>query len=280
MFQVPEKYYKNDTVHRSLNADNTNGLLTCGFLNKRKEDKYDVNITFKHYGVLLVLDGTGSHIDNEGNEYKLYPGCLVQRVPNKPHSTYVHGDDKWLEFFICFGKELFEALANIGILSSNDVLYPGVNRSIFRTLIEFLSLMKSSEDRDLPFLLCKAQKILFLLYYMHIDNSTKNGDKEIIRKACFLLSENPATDVSVQEICRELGIGYEKFRKIFKDHTGISPGSYVIHKRINKAKSMLIEEGKTVKEISLSLGYTNPFVFSKQFRRITGMSPTEFKEKR
>jgi AraC family transcriptional regulator, arabinose operon regulatory protein len=276
MFKVPKEYFKNDTVHRSISTDPKNGILSCGFLNKSTTS--DINVVFEYYGALLVLSGEGMHVDSDGCESRLYPGCFVQRIPQKLHSTYVHPDGNWLEFFICFGKDIFLALSNINVLNNKqDVLYPGVNPVIFREFTDFMNELKNAPEENLPLLLIKAQKIILDIYQMHHKGETNDENREVIRQACLLLGQNPPVQSSVHDICRELGIGYESFRKLFKNQVGISPCNYMISSRINRAKSLLIESNKSIKEIAADLGFSDSFSFSKQFKMYVGKSPRSFR---
>ena len=278
MLQIPPSFFKNQTIYRSLSNDTHNGLLACGFLNKKSINNSDINIEFEHYGALVILSGEGKHVDSDGNEYKLYPGCFVQRIPGKLHSTYVKPDGKWLEFFICFGKQLYQALANINVLDGKqDVMYPGINTALFNTFKSFMHSLQNAQEDELPMLLAESQKIIFTIYSMHKQNSTNDTDRISIRQACQLLYQSPSVHISAIKVSQELGIGYEKFRKLFKVHMGISPGSFVMQKRINAAKSLLIENNFCIKEIALELGFSDTFTFSKQFKKVVGLSPSEFR---
>ena len=201
MIEIPKEYFKNETIHRSINSDINNGILSCGFLNKKTANSSDTNINFQYYGALLLLSGEGVHIDNEGNEFKLYPGCFIQRIPGKFHSTFVKSDGKWLEFYICFGRELFEALANINVLDSKqEVLYPGVNMAILDTFSTFMSSMKNTNDEELPLLLAEAQKIILTIYQMHKRSTIKDENRELIDDACELINQAHLYNMSAQKI--------------------------------------------------------------------------------
>ena len=66
------------------------------------------------------------------------------------------------------------------------------------------------------------------------------------------------------------------FSKVFKNKTGVSPKHYQLSSRLSHAKELLFE-GYSVKETAFYLGYTDPFIFSKQFKAIYGISPNECK---
>ena len=59
---------------------------------------------------------------------------------------------------------------------------------------------------------------------------------------------------------------------------GISPHNYVIQKRMDIAKTYLIDKNKSIKEIAVDLGFADTYAFSKQFRKCVGLSPSEFRK--
>lgn len=275
---IPAEYFKNSTVHRSMGSDEARGIISCGFLHKKQQSNSDRNLLFEYYGSLLLLSGEGTHVDCDGRTYALTPGCFIQRLPGKLHSTYVKPDGKWLEFFICFGRGVFDSLAEINVLNrQQDVLYPGINAALLNEFVGFMAALKAAPEEELPLMLAEAQRIIFTIYRMHWRNSIKHENMELIKQACRLLGD-PLNRISAQETAEQLGVGYEKFRKLFAAQMGASPGEYAIQSRINAAKSMLIESGQSVKDIALKLGFTDAFTFSRQFSKSVGMPPSQYKK--
>lgn len=276
--QIPQEYFKTETVHRRIGNDESLGILTCGFIHKQRHNSTDRNILFEHYGALLLLSGEGTHVDSAGKEYALSPGCFIQRIPGKLHSAFVKPDGKWLEFFICFGRGVFESLAAINaVTAAQDVLYPGVNTAIFNDFLRFMAALRAAPEQDLPLMLVEAQRIILTIYRMHWRNSMGQGDMELIGQACRLLGD-PERRIPAQQVAAELGVGYEKFRKLFAQKMGMPPYEYAIQCRINAAKSMLLERGESVKQTALALGFADTFTFSRQFAKIVGMPPSQYKK--
>ena len=84
--------------------------------------------------------------------------------------------------------------------------------------------------------------------------------------------------MSLPEIADELGMTYHTFRKEFTDIFLISPSQYRIQAKISRAKQLL-SMGLRPKEILEKLGYQDVYTFSHQFKKITGISPKEYKKK-
>jgi AraC-like DNA-binding protein len=76
--------------------------------------------------------------------------------------------------------------------------------------------------------------------------------------------------------------GYNKiyFSRIFRRQAGISPFEYVQDKRISRAKQLLkIRWDMKVKEIAAECGYDDSKYFMTAFKRITGMTPVEYRNR-
>jgi AraC family transcriptional regulator len=64
---------------------------------------------------------------------------------------------------------------------------------------------------------------------------------------------------------------------VFKQTTGMTPLQFVIRERISRAQQFIRETSRSVIEIGLEVGYTSPSHFAQVFRRVVGVTPTEFR---
>jgi AraC family transcriptional regulator len=65
---------------------------------------------------------------------------------------------------------------------------------------------------------------------------------------------------------------------VFKENTGMSPLQFVVRERITRAQQLIRETSRSLIEVALEVGYTSPSHFTKVFRRVTGVTPTEFRD--
>jgi len=71
------------------------------------------------------------------------------------------------------------------------------------------------------------------------------------------------------------GLNPKYFRSLFRKYTGVTPGSYLMQLRMRAARYLQHESNLRVKEVAASVGYADPFYFSRLYRRYWGHAPTD-----
>lgn len=66
--------------------------------------------------------------------------------------------------------------------------------------------------------------------------------------------------------------------RAFKKYTGYSPGNYLIRLRIKKAETLLQREDQRISEVGSSVGFRDSNYFSRQFHRINGLTPRQYRK--
>ncbi len=79
-------------------------------------------------------------------------------------------------------------------------------------------------------------------------------------------------------LASELGMEYSNLSKLFSEIVGNTIEHYAIEQRIERVKELLIYNELTLSQISYDLNYSSPQHLSRQFKQITGMTPTLFKK--
>jgi transcriptional regulator GlxA family with amidase domain len=73
------------------------------------------------------------------------------------------------------------------------------------------------------------------------------------------------------------GMSEAHFFRRFRQATGSSPIDFLRRERINHARRRLLQSNDLVKEIAEQVGYNDPFFFSRDFKRYTGLAPREYR---
>ncbi|MDA3845753.1 MAG: AraC family transcriptional regulator [Vallitaleaceae bacterium] len=149
---------------------------------------------------------------------------------------------------------------------------------MIESFFQFHDELASVDNLALSLTLPKIIQYLVKINYCDKINQASTSDQNVLSRATEYIAKHYNGRINVEDIAVHVNMGYEKFRKIFTMHYGISPGNYIIRHRIKHAQSILTSGEHSIKEIALQLGYVDSFTFSKQFKRVTGRTPSEFKE--
>jgi transcriptional regulator GlxA family with amidase domain len=84
--------------------------------------------------------------------------------------------------------------------------------------------------------------------------------------------------VPVERLAREAGLSVPRFKVRFRAETGFPPAEFVLRRRIERARDLLQQGGRTVLEVALQTGFCSSQYFASAFRRISGSTPTAFRD--
>ena len=84
-----------------------------------------------------------------------------------------------------------------------------------------------------------------------------------------------------QELCCEelaslCGVSYSYFKKLFLQKFGLPPKQYIYKRKMNYAQELLLSGKFNASQVAEQSGFSNVYFFSKQFKKHTGVTPTEF----
>lgn len=85
------------------------------------------------------------------------------------------------------------------------------------------------------------------------------------------------SDISLEEVAEHVHLNPYYFSKIFKQQFGESFTDMVTKLRVEKAKKLILAREMSLKEICFEVGYKDPNYFSRVFKKVTGVTPTEFR---
>jgi AraC-like DNA-binding protein len=103
------------------------------------------------------------------------------------------------------------------------------------------------------------------------------GTTERVHIAQDYLRKNLAAAPSVRELARLAGLSTSHFAAVFRRSAGMGVLEYVKRLRNSRARELLIATDLPIAEVGRSVGYSDPFYFSRQFHSINGTSPSDFR---
>ena len=135
-------------------------------------------------------------------------------------------------------------------------------------------IIKTNTINELHDICCKYIKEAVL----QIASSKQKKINSVIEKANKYIEANFSMEISLDDIAKEVNLSPFYFSHFYKEETGASFIDSLITYRIEKAKEMLSKTEESIKEVSRSVGYVDPNYFSKLFKKIVGITASEYKE--
>ncbi|WPJ97659.1 PocR ligand-binding domain-containing protein [Coraliomargarita algicola] len=102
-------------------------------------------------------------------------------------------------------------------------------------------------------------------------------EDQVVSRAKKYISERFNERISLDEAAQAVNASTRHFCKVFKQATGITFTDYLARTRVEKAKHLLQNPHLRVSEIAFETGFDSISQFNRSFKRITGMSPTQFR---
>lgn len=166
------------------------------------------------------------------------------------------------------------------IVTEQQGLYSSGGATSYWNLL--LYLVEKHAGRDMSILAAK-------MFALEIDrksqspfimfNGQKTHEDEPIKKAQEFIEANVTERISIEDLADKYAIGKRHFERRFKKATNNTPVEYIQRVKIEAAKKHLESSRKNVNEVMYDVGYSDTKAFRTVFKKITGLSPIEYRNK-
>jgi len=156
--------------------------------------------------------------------------------------------------------------------------YPAIH-SLTRTIIDCANKNNPYDD-----LLLKSCLLQLTWYFEKYDNLSTVSDSDIsystlIRPALEYMTYHYMDQVTINDLAAKCSISASHFMNSFKRAVGCSAIEFLTHLRVKAACTALTETSDDISSISISCGFNNLSNFNKQFKKITGSSPSQYRKR-
>lgn len=266
-------------------------LLAGGQVRSNSSWNMDVNGKDRCYKLYWLTDGDVNLII-DGIDYSLCAGNLYlisgQRIERQFSKNYF--ETYWIHYTP--ESPLMHAVLSKAVpivswpIDEFTWAIPILKRlpELFKSYQEDRKLLENVLPNSSPTDHCQVQAILLYL----VGELLKTVDEKEVKKelqgtlrfknALEFMERYAYDNPPLEEIAAKCHMAPNYFHKAFKNSFAQTPFEYILNLRMNRAKELLTFTPLTVKEISVNVGYKNEFHFSKSFKKVTGLSPTNYRK--
>ena len=224
---------------------------------------------FEFYNISHMWKGDGWFWTPDGGVRALAAGQAVCLAPGLIHDY--NGRNGYVEDFVCFAGPVADQLYRSGIIR------PGITR--LGPVRELLPIIELASDPGRTAQIKANLALQNLLVKLHLENNREEEPPQggVIEKLQQSIISYPEKWWTVAEMAEAVNLSVNQFIRVFSRHTGLTPKKYLDAVKIKLAAGILHHSSEPLAVLASRLGYRDPFHFSKRFKQITGISPTEYR---
>ncbi len=246
------------------------------------------------FEIMLVREGSGVYTVGE-RKYPVTAGDMFVFASNEQHSITEAGHGGLRITNLHFEPRLLWGSAPDRMSEENADLCFSHSQG-FENRIEapracalsahFTAIERELCDKNSEYALCVRSHLNFLLITLVRDYGYRDGSGvfnrqrvHLFRRLLTYIDEHISEELTLDKLASVTGVTPNYLSSLFSKTSGISLWEHITSRRVQTAMRLLDEDsGKTVLEIALLSGFNNTANFNKSFRRITGMTPSEYRK--
>ena len=234
-----------------------------------------------HNILLFCSDGQGYFSINNLPKRFLKSGQAVLIPAGVPYEFGVYDTHSWTLYWLHLQgavTHIFDTSFSLGQIYN---ILEGYHSFILDQFTHcFRILQKPCQREELLLLYQLANSILSTIVYANQKSELPITPKGrcALRSAAFYMRQHLKEPLTLEQIAKETGLSSSHLTHIFKVAVQYTPVDYFLRLKIHAAAEELCFTGKPVKEIAASYGIHDPYYFSRLFKKIMGVSPTEYRE--
>ncbi|MGG1312048.1 MULTISPECIES: AraC family transcriptional regulator [Cohnella] len=231
---------------------------------------------------------------------KSHGHCIVSSILEHHLAVFLRkppqAEDDWKEEAVRFGEKLRDTVRSqlkadlsvgIGTLRSGA---DGLRRSYFEAVFASTCSDRNGsvclfddlrQGRTVQFPHEATEDAAQRSYVMSALNRIREIREEqtstVIDRAKAYIRQRFTEDLSLEDVAEFVHLNPFYFSKVFKQHVGETFIDFLTRLRIEKAKQLIREDQFSIKEVCYEVGYKDPNYFSRVFKKVTGVSPSEYR---
>ena len=250
-------------------------VYNCGF------QECDPNFSWgpalrNHHIIHFIASGKGKYIKN-GCEYELTAGDGFYCPPDEVLYYIADENDPWEYYWIGFsGVDAYWLLSAASLSSNKPIFHCNNSQQVIKSFLDVYNSygLELYNEIEMSGNLYKCLSTIIKESESVAGKHRQSTD--YIDISIRFIEHNYSRPISVNDIASSTGISRSHLYRLFMQELNITPNDYLIQFRISNACKLLRESNINISEAAYSSGFSDPLYFSRVFKRIKGMTPTEY----
>lgn len=246
-------------------------MLNIKYVGRLYENTYRINLHNHDFWEIVCYTKGHGMVEINGEIIPFQENDIFAIPPNVPHTDY--SDIGFQNYHYTFTDDNFNRLVYMKFQDTENKDFLSIMEQLYR---EYHLKRKNHQN---------IMDSLYSVLYHYIISLSE--ETEINQYVSMVINEiinnisNP--DYEIQLTLNKVPLTQDYFRKLFYEETGKTPLQYLTYKRISYAKQLLdiqLNSGISIQEIAWRSGFSDSYYFSRVFKKITGVSPKYWIERK
>ena len=268
--------------------------LTC--IGMTKEHRLPKKCRQRHYHsfleILWITSGKGI-VETDKKQYEASEGSLFLFTGYEYHDILVTSEELDYEvisfapkFVWSSGNDRFDFLFLEPFYNRNENFENKIaDENTLKRVIRLMKEIRGELERKQPkYELAVKVKLLNLLLYLsrnpnHQVSSLgkQNYNLKYIEESISYISDNLDKSLTLEELAKRCNMSVSYYSMLFRKMTGMSPGLYIIERRLDIALELLDNDEYNISEVAITSGFNDITNFNKIFKKYIKLTPREYK---
>lgn len=228
--------------------------------------------------LFLYCVGGEGYLRAEGIDYTVTAGDLIMLPQGVPHVYGSCGERPWTMYWVHFaGTDATAFWRYLGCAEDQRVASLGTNARLTAAL-EALAQMGAAVllENTLVYGSNLLREVLALMQMMKAQ-SRETRSQFCVDTIHALMHESLHIELDLDTLAQAANMTRHAFCRRYKTITGVSPYKHYLYLKIKRACHLLDATDQSITEIAEVMGYKDPYYFSRIFRQVMGMPPSQYR---
>lgn len=270
-------------------------VTTIGLFSRATHHYCERKEGIKEGVVIYCDDGYGSFSVNGGENRVVNPGQTLIIAPGVPHSYSASYNNPWTIFWMHVRGSFFDSFignwnpvsakrspAAAGAFSELITVSGASGKRMKELFFECFQLLKMPYQWEDFFYLCQLASTIISLIPRASKRSAGNlsgAGNQALETAVMFMKNHLHESITLDELAKVSGFSQSHLYHLFHESSGYAPIEYYLRMKMQAASKDIFFTDIPIRKISETYGISDPYYFSRLFKRITGLSPTHYRRR-